>query len=178
MRTWYGGGGNRSRSIATRNESPTAGLVQPEREPERERPVDPALLASNRISSRRLGQEIVPRGVSHATTDRPKSTVGGSVVRRNTVQAASSPAWSADQVDLVPVADTPLATEDLPPVAARQLSRMVPGADERDGEDATRSAAMRSRRHEGRTRLCTYRQCYRRDRGRPRPPCSGILAAT
>ena len=95
IRTWYGGGGNRSRSIATRNESPTAGLLTAHREPEREGSVDQvASVGSNRISSRRLGQEIVPSGVSQATTDRPKSTVGGSVSRRSAVQAASSPAWS------------------------------------------------------------------------------------
>ena len=73
--------------------------------------------------------------MSQATTDRPKSTVGGSVREAQHGPGGIEPRLVADQVDLVPVADTPLATEDLPPVAARQLSRMVPGADERDGED-------------------------------------------
>ena len=56
------------------------------------------------------------------------------MVRRSTVQAASSPAWSAIRWTSLRRRH-PLATEDLPPVAARQLSRMVPGADEPDGED-------------------------------------------
>ena len=86
------------------------------------------------------------------------------MVRRSTSPAASRPAWSAIRWTSFR-SPTPRCRPRIchpsPLVSCRDW---VPGADEPDGEDHS-SAAMRSRRQRGRTSLCTYRQCYRRDRG-------------
>ena len=64
IRTWYGAAGSRSRSSATRNVSLTGGLPQPSVRPSENCPSTWCPSGSNRTRSRRVGQAIVPSGVS------------------------------------------------------------------------------------------------------------------
>ncbi len=174
IRTWYGVGGSRFRSIATRNESPTDGLRQFIVSPSEN---DPSTTRSGGVESdlveaARAGDR-AERREPHHDRSCEVDTVGGSErIRAVHVQAASSPAWSAIRRGSFRSPHTALTSEELPPIAASAAGANSPRRRRARRRGPRQRAPIRIRRHDGRTRPM-HARCYARPTAASPP---GILA--